>query len=125
MKWVRALILSAAVTAGASLLLLSAIAFFVCRSGSLPRNTLTLITTLAACTSVFLGGFFSSLSRREKGLLLGLGAGAVFLACAVLVSVLVFQVELGLSCAGKAAAVLLSGAIGGILGANRKQKMRF
>jgi len=125
MKWVKALILSAAVTAGASLALLSAIAFFVCRSGSLPRGSVVLMTTLAACAAVFLGSFLSTLSVREKGLLLGLGTGAVFLACAGLVSVLVFQVELGPASAGKMAAVLLGGAIGGVLGANRKSKVRF
>lgn len=125
MKWVRALILSAAITAGASLVLLSAIAFFIRRSGSLPRGSVTIITTVAACGAVFLGGFLSTLSVREKGLLLGLGAGAVFLVCAGAVSVLVFQLELGPASAGKIAAVLLSGAIGGVLGANRKSKVKF
>ncbi len=88
MKWVRALILSTAITAGAGLGLLSAIAFFVCRSESLPRGSVTVVTTLAACAAVFLGGLLSSISAREKGLLLGIGAGAVFLVCAGLVSVL-------------------------------------
>ena len=125
MKWVKALILSTAVTAGASLLLLSVIAFVVCRSGSLPRGSLTLITTAAACGAVFLGGLGSALSAREKGLLLGLGAGVVFLVCAGLVSVGVFQVELGPGSVGKVAAILLSGAIGGVLGANRKAKVKF
>ena len=119
MKWVRALILSTVVTTGASLVLLSAIAFFVCRSGSLPRGSVTIITTIAACAAVFLGGFLSTISVREKGLLIGLGAGAVFLICAGAVSVLVFQVELGPASAGKIAEVLLSGAIGGVLGANK------
>ena len=125
MKWIRALILSAAVTAAASLALLSGIAFFVCRSGTLPRGSLTIITTLAACAAVFLGGLISALSAKEKGLLLGLGAGAVFLLCAGAVSVLAFQIELGMESAGKIAAVLLSGAIGGVLGANRKSKVKF
>lgn len=125
MKLVRALILSAAVTTGASLALLSAIAFFVCRSGSLPRGSAVIITTLAACAAVFLGSFLSTLSVREKGLLLGLGAGAIFLVCAGAVSVLVFQIELGPASAGKIGAVLLSGAIGGVLGANRKSKVKF
>lgn len=125
MKWIRALMLSAAVTAGASLVLLSAIAFFVCRSESLPRGSVTIITTLAACAAVFLGGLLSTLPVREKGLLLGLGAGAVFLICAGLVSVLVFRIEPGPASVGKIAAVLISGAIGGVLGANRKSKVKF
>lgn len=125
MKWVRALILSTAVTIGASLVLLSVIAFFVCRSGSLPRGSVTLITTIAACAAVFFGSLLSTVAVREKGLLLGLGAGAVFLVCAGIVSMLVFHIELGAASAGKIAAVLLSGAVGGVLGANRKSKVKF
>lgn len=125
MKWVKACILSALITIGVSLLLLAVIAFFVCRSGSLPRNSLVLITTLAGCAAVFLGGFLSSLSVREKGLLLGLSGGVLLIACAALVSVCLYGVIPEPASAGKAAAVLLSGAIGGILGANRKQKVKF
>lgn len=125
MKWIRALILSTAVTAGASLGLLSLAAFLVCRSGSLPRGTLALITTAAACAAVFLGGLLSAMSVREKGLLLGLGAGVVFLVCAGAVSLLAFRIELGPASAGKIAAVLISGVIGGVLGANRKSKVKF
>ena len=127
MKWVKALALSAIITAGASMLLLSVIAFIVCRSGSLPRGSLSLITTLAACAAVFLGGFFCAASIRERGLLLGLGAGAMLLLCAVisgLISGVDFS-QFGPAGAGKAAAVLLSGCIGGVLGANRKRKVRF
>ncbi len=125
MKWVRALILSTAITAGAGLGLLSAIAFFVCRSESLPRGSVTVVTTLAACAAVFLGGLLSSISAREKGLLLGIGAGAVFLVCAGLVSVLAFRIEPVPGSVGKIAAILISGAIGGVLGANRKSKVKF
>lgn len=125
MKWIKAMAFSALIITAAGMLLLSIAAFVVCRSGSLPRSSLALITTLLACGAVFLGGFFPALSLREKGLLLGLGAGTLFLVCAGLVTVLVFQGELGPASGGKAAAVLLSGAIGGILGANRKRKVKF
>ena len=125
MKWIKAMALSAVVTLFAAMLLLSAAGFVICRSGALPRSSLSLITTLIACAAVFLGGLLPGLSLREKGLFLGLGAGALFLVCAGLVTVLVCQAEPDPASAGKAAAVLLSGAIGGILGANRKRKVKF
>ncbi len=125
MKWFKAMLLSTVVAAVAAALLLSAAAFVIARMGALPRGSLALITTLIACAAVFLGGFLSSLSLREKGLLLGLGTGAVLLACAGLVTVLLFQIQPGPASIGKAAAVLLSGGIGGILGANRKRKVKF
>lgn len=125
MKWIKAMLLSALATLLAAMLLLSAAAFVVCRGGALPRSSLALITTLIACGAVFLGGLLPALSLREKGLLLGLGAGALFLVCAGLVTLLVFRTQPDPASAGKAAAVLLSGAIGGILGANRKRKVKF
>lgn len=125
MKWFKAFLLSAFITLGISALLLAVAAFFVCRSGSLPRGSLALITTLIACAAAFLGGFLSSLSVREKGLLLGLSGGALLLVCAALVSVCLYQVQPGLGSAGKAAAVLLGGVIGGVLGANHKHKVKF
>ena len=118
MKWIKAMALSAVVTLFAAMLLLSAAGFVICRSGALPRSSLSLITTLIACAAVFLGGLLPGLSLREM-------AGALFLVCAGLVTVLVFQAEPDPASAGKAAAVLLSGAIGGILGANRKRKVKF
>ncbi len=125
MKWIRALLLSVLTALCASLLLLAAIAFAAARMGALPRASLTLATTLAACGAVFLGGLAASLSAKERGMLLGLGCGAVFLLCAAAATVLLFGLELEPASGGKAAAVLLSGAIGGILGANRKHKAKF
>lgn len=125
MKWIRALIVSAVVCLACVLLLLTIIAFVVSRSGALPRGSLALVTTLAGCGAAFLSGLAASLSMREKGLLLGLAGGAMLLLAAAGVSLLVYQAELSPASAGKAAAILLSGAIGGILGANRKQKVKF
>ncbi len=125
MKWIRALLISVLAALCASLLLLAATAFITARMGSLPRSSLTLVTTLAACGAVFLGGLAGALSAKERGLLLGLGCGAVFLLCAAAATVLLFGAELEPASGGKAAAVLLSGAIGGILGANRKHKVKF
>ena len=48
MKWIRALLISVLAALCASLLLLAATAFVTARMGSLPRSSLTLVTTLAA-----------------------------------------------------------------------------
>lgn len=125
MKFVRAILLSAGVIGGSSLLLLALISFIVAKAGTLPQATLPLITTVAACLSVFLGGLLSALAAKEKGLYLGLAAGALLAACIGLVSYFSGSEVLAVSSIGKAAALLVSGAIGGILGANRKQKVKF
>lgn len=125
MKFVRAIVLSAVVIGGSSLLLLALIAFLVTKAGSLPLTTLPLITTVAACIPVFLGGLISALAAREKGIYLGLAAGALMAVAIGLAAYFTGCEVLTAAGIGKAAALLVSGAIGGILGANRKQKVKF
>ncbi len=125
MKFVRAILLSAGVIGGSSLLLLALISFVVAKSGTLPQAALPLVTTVAACIAVFLGGLAAALAAKEKGLYLGLAAGALLAVCIGLVSYFTSGEVLTVSGIGKAAALLVSGAIGGILGANRKQKVKF
>lgn len=125
MKFIRALLLSAGVVGGSSLLLLSLIALIVSKAGALPQDTLPLITTAAGCAAVFLGGLAAALAAKEKGLYLGLAAGAILAACIALVSYFSTGGAFTPGGIGKAAAFLASGSIGGILGANRKQKVKF
>jgi len=125
MKFVRAILLSAGVIGGSSLLLLALLAFVVVKAGVLPQASLPLVTTAAACIAVFLGGLIAALAAKEKGLYLGLLAGALLATCIGLVSYFISGEVLTISGIGKAAALLVSGAIGGILGANRKQKVKF
>lgn len=126
MKFFRALLLSGAVIGGGALLLLSATALVVAKAGALPRGSLSVLTTAIGCGAVFLGGFAAALAVREKGLFLGLGAGLILALCMGLSSFLFYQqMEYGVGSIGKVAALLLSGGIGGILGANRKNKVKF
>lgn len=125
MKFVRAILLSAGVMGGSCLILLALISFIVSKAGVLPDTSLPLITTAAACAAVFLGGLVAALAAKEKGLYLGLAAGALLAACIAMVSWFLTGETFTVSGIGKAAALLVSGAIGGILGANRKQRVKF
>lgn len=125
MKFVRAILLSVGVVGGSSLLLLSLISLVVAKAGVLPQAALPLVTTAAGCAAVFLGGLISALAAKEKGLYLGLASGAFLAACVGLATYFSGGDIFAVSGIGKAAAFLVSGAIGGILGANRKQKVKF
>lgn len=125
MKRVKAVLLSVGIMTAISAALLALIALILSKMGSLPRTLLPIITTVAGCLAVFLGGFFSSMYAREKGILFGMGSGVLFSVCAVLISVLVFQNPFTVSSVGKLAAFLISGSIGGILGVNRKSRVKF
>ena len=125
MKKIRAVLLSVGIMGVVSLALLAVLALVVSKMGTLPQGSLPILTTAAACIAVFLGGFLSSLSMREKGILFGIASGLLFALCTALVSVFAFQNDFGIGSAGKLAALLISGSIGGILGVNRKNKVKF
>lgn len=125
MKKIKAAILSAGLMLFISVLLLAILSFIFAKTSSLPKASLTVLTTVAASIAVFLGSLFSTLYLREKGILFGILSGLLFALCAGLVSFLVFQNDFIAAGAGKAAAVLISGALGGVLGVNRKSKVKF
>ncbi len=125
MKFVRALLLSAGVIGGSCLLFLALSSFIVAKAGVLPQAALPLLTTAIGCGAVFLGGLASALFAKEKGLYLGLAGGVLLLACMGLAAYFTGGGVFTVSGIGKGAALLVSGAIGGILGANRKQKVKF
>lgn len=125
MKKLKAILLSAGIMTAVSAALLALAALILGKMGALPRGAVPIITTMIGCIAVFLGGFFSSLYAREKGILFGVLSGLLYSLCIALVSVLAFQNDFTLASAGKFIALLLSGSIGGILGVNRKSKVKF
>ena len=125
MKKGKAILLSMVVMAAVSAVLLALIALIFGKMKVLPRGSIPVLTTVIGCLGVFLGSFLASAYAKEKGLLLGLLSGAIFAFCTALVSVLLFQNDFNIASAGKLAAILLSGSIGGILGVNRKDKVKF
>jgi len=125
MKKLKAILLSAGIMTMVSAALLALTALILGKMGALPRGAVPIITTVIGCIAVFLGSFFSSLYAREKGIVFGVASGLMCSLCIALISVLVFQNDFNIASAGKCAALLLSGSIGGILGVNRKSKVKF
>lgn len=106
-------------------LLLAITALILGKTGNLPRAAIPIMMTVFGCITAFAGGFLASAALKEKGLLFGFLAALILLAVILLVTFLVFQENLTVASAGKGAAILLSGAIGGILGVNRKSRVKF
>lgn len=125
MKKIKAFVISFGVVVCACVILLALSSAIIEKMAVLPAETATLITTVIACVAVFLGGLISSAYSKERGVVLGLVTGVVFCICAALVSTLLFHNNFNTAGAAKFAAVLISGAIGGILGVNRKTRVKF
>ena len=126
MKKVKGFLLSLGVTAVVGAMLFGITALVVSKTGTLPQGAvLSVMVTVLSCMAVFMGGLGASLFTREKGVLFGGACGLFFAGCVILVSLIVFNGEFRVSLVARLAAIFFSGCIGGILGVNRKAKVKF
>lgn len=125
MKKLKAVFFSTIISILITLLLVAIAALIISKVGALPEKSLTVIVTLICCIAVLAGGYLVSLVLKERGILFG-GMVALFYAVIILgVSLIMEPRTLELSAMGKICAILISGALGGILAVNRKSKVKF
>ena len=126
LRKVKGFLLSIGVAIVAGMILLAIAALVIGKTGNLPQGVaVPVLVTVLLCVAVFLGGLAASLLTGEKGLLLG-GACGLFISCCILAGGLLHsQGAIALGGAGSLAAIFFSGCIGGILGVNRKRKVKF
>lgn len=100
-------------------------AFVIKQTGNLLRDWTSLSITILVSLSELLAAFITSAKIGKKGLLMGLSSAAIMDAVIALTACLILHQPFGLARIWKMAAILLAGAIGGVLGVNRKQKLQF
>lgn len=109
----------------ATALLLACAAGALASIKRMPWELLPLLTTAGAGAGAFLGGWLAARLIGERGLLWGLVCGAVS-GAAVLLIALALRGEASLSAAlTRLGAVLLAGAVGGILGVGGRGRVKF
>lgn len=124
-KKIRAAILSTLAAMATAMVLLMVLSLLLSKLYTLPKSALPVLTTVIACAAVFLGGLLSSMLLKERGLINGVIVAVIFSVILFGVSIFVFETELGFSALTKFAAILMSGILGGILGVNRKSRVKF
>lgn len=125
-KKVIGFLLSLGIAFCTALIVLSVTALVIAKTGVLPQGGMAaLCATLAICTGVFVGSFLGSLIIGEKGIIVGSANGLVFVGLLVVGALFLFDSSLTPGGGGRLAAVFLSGCVGGIMGVNRKQKVKF
>lgn len=125
MKRVKVLAVAFGLMLIISFLLFAVVSFVITKSGSLPDQTLTLITALIGSVACFAGGLFVSLCMKEKGILYGLACAVIYAGVICLVSVVLYCNPFTAAGIVRIVAMIISGSIGGILGVNRKKKVKF
>lgn len=125
MRFLKSLVLSMAVTCVAAAAFFAIGALAVWKVARVPEEPLqTVIVTVLAVAAVFLGSFLGAAAAGERGLLLGAACGAAAALCLGAISL---GAGGSISPAGWArlAALLLGGCAGGVVGVNRRPRMKF
>jgi putative membrane protein, TIGR04086 family/integral membrane protein, TIGR04097 family len=122
MKKVKAVVFSTIISVVIVFLLLLLASLIVSKTGLLSEAILPVVTTLLCCLAVFCGGCASALFTGERGILFGALTALAFLSILTMTSATLFLDTLGIGSIGKALSILFSGMIGGIMGANKKEK---
>ena len=124
-KRARAIIISILLTTIISAGLLALLAFILGKMETLPKGIIPVLTIIVSCVAVFFGSFIASLMLKEKGIVNGLIIAFIFSAIVLSIAFFTYEAEFGLSGITKLAAIFISGILGGILGVNRKNKVKF
>ena len=125
MKKIKAIIVALLLMSIISAFLLLIASLIIAKAGVLPGNFAGLLTTVIACVSVFSGSYLVTFRMKEQGLFYGFAAASAFVFLILMVSLVVYRNTFDFSSIWKLFAILITGAIGGVLGVNRKNKVKF
>lgn len=117
------LLTTAAATLTAALLLLLS-SFLLGKIQAMPKAFIPILNTAIWIAACMTGGFLAGRLQRENGLLWGT-LTAIAPALILLTVGFLRNHSIGPAAIGRFSALFLSGAIGGVLGVNRKEKVRF
>lgn len=92
------------------------------RSVDVPRGAVTPLAVTAAGVGAFAAGLTAALAARRNGLVLGAVCGLVLFLIILLAGNLRFDGVDGSFAVTKAAVLTVAGAIGGVLGVNRRRR---
>lgn len=123
-KRFKAIIFGVIIGAALCALLLAIFSVLFSKAGFLPTEYLWIFVTAILALSGFAGGYVSSAIYKSKGLLTGLITGAVLFLAVAAGTFLNESSDPNELLLYKALALIVCGAIGGIIGVNKKEKIK-
>lgn len=91
----------------------------------LPQNTVNIIADFAVILSSLAAGITASKIYRKRGLMIGSLMGLVYYLLLFCISLIFFGAQLSLAAITKLVMMVLSSAIGGIIGVNFKRRKKY
>lgn len=121
-KAIKAIIIGAIVGAVICTLLLIIITFILVKTKSVPTGAVIPLTIALSCISSFTAGFVSVKIIKEKGLFIGAGSALLLGAIMLVLGTVTLGTAITNAIFTKITAMLCSGAIGGVIGVNKRRK---
>ncbi len=122
--YIRAIILSTLLSSFICALLYIFSAFLFTQSRSLPYVVISQLSFILSVVASFIGGTISAKISKSKGLFTGAATGFLLFVIIFIVYYIILQESFTSISLIRAIALILSGAIGGVIGVNRNIKKR-
>ena len=123
-KIVRSLIIGLLPGAALTVLLLLSAAAVMVKAESVSYQAIVPIAIAAAGCGSFAAGYCSSRLHKSRGLLIGSAGGLLLFVISLVLGLAVGGQELGIAALLRLALCVLCGAAGGVLGVNKKRRLR-
>lgn len=123
-KYIKATVIGAVIGGITLILLLLCGSFVFLKMRTISEPAVFAVTIAVSCLSSFIAGFAAARIAREKGMLMGAVAAGILFLLVLLTGTMFSADDISLNTLLRAAAMILSGAFGGIFGVNKKTKRK-
>lgn len=125
-KSVRGIIIGGLCSVAACAALYLITAFILTKAGFIPLGLISTLTTVLSGISSFLGGIIAGRIVKKSGMFMGAAAGFTLLLIQLICSLVAEGLNPSVLLIIKSAVLIISGAIGGIVGVNKgSAKLKF
>ncbi len=122
LKSIKAILISTIIGIFISMMVLIVSSFLFVKSKNLPSSVISPFTIATSALGAFISGYISSRIIKSNGLLLGMISGFLMFVIIFVSGLMMFNGEITTLSLVKLTSMLLTGAIGGIAGVNKKSR---
>lgn len=123
-KIMKAVVWGTIIGAAVCMIMLLLISFIFVKMQSVPEAAITPAALVIVCIGAFVGGYFSARIKKNMGMAVGAITAIVMFVILLLIGTACFGDNLGIVSLLRMAVMLISGAIGGILGVNKRKRRK-
>lgn len=123
-KMAKAIIFGTVIGAIVCTVMLLTVSFIFVKMQSVPEIAVIPAAIFIVCTGAFVGGYFSARIKKSMGMAVGALSGLLMFVVLLLIGLLFSGDSFGLISLLRMILMIVSGAIGGVLGVNKRKRRK-